>query len=159
MKKAFMRLSAVFLIIVVLATLSNIQLLFFQIKYGKRTPALWLGELRVYCEDDRIIVLSDSNGHFEFAVVYDASRTVRTAINCDPISNADGQQFIDLPYDTLQKKIGEYHINTGEGFFTPSYLTTDGYVLCFRLMDNTVWLAQKYDLFTGESVELYASPR
>lgn len=66
------------------------------------------------------------------------------------INNESLQMFLGKELQAL----GDYHVDMGSGFFIPSYITTDGYLISFYVDENNIiYSAIKRDLFTNTTVE------
>lgn len=154
-KRLLIIIFVVIVILLLIVSFNNIKLFLFQAVYAERHADLTYGELCAFHNDGELTVLANRNEKVEMAAVYNSRRQVIRAIMLTPCSIDNIRQYVGKSYNELQEMLGSYHMNTGEGFFIPSYLTADGYAVCFGVQDNVIWYVQKYDLFTGESVEIY----
>ena len=77
----------------------------------------------------------------------------RTCIDDGGLSLIDNDELQTFLGKDLQC-IGNCHVDLGSGFFIPSYITTDGYLISFYVDENNIiYSAIKKDLFsTGDGL-------
>lgn len=111
-------------------------------------PMYTLGSLTVFKTDDGILV----ELHFpESATVQ--FRSDRSCIDNGGLKLIDNDELQTFLGKELQS-IGDCHVELGNGFLIPSYITTDGYLISFYVNeDDIIYSAIKKDLFTNTTEE------
>jgi len=100
-------------------------------------------------EDIEVIIEGEKNVSVKFTPErkpYDINGI--TLIGVDSIEDNIGKTM-----EEIVAKWGEIHGDMGSGPFIPVYITTDGYMVYFKLSDDVVCSMSKQDLFTGTIVE------
>ena len=101
----------------------------------------------VYELDDRYIVAISNNG---IGVEFSKDRKCIAFFGIVPVKNDKLYNYLGKEFKLVEKELGQYHIDIGSGFFIPSYITEDGYLICFHVENDYITCVQEYDLFSGE---------
>lgn len=113
--------------------------------------------IKVYLDDDDYSVVISEDARALKCVEFSADRQVKRTIGIEPVVIQDMQNYLGKTLTDVENEFGVYHLDFGSGFFIPSYITADGYLICFTIAHkhDTICHVGKTDLFTGESVEWY----
>lgn len=69
------------------------------------------------------------------------------------VTNTDFNRYIGKNLNEIIGELGEVHADVGSGFYVPSYITVDGYLICFEIENDTVYEVIKRDLLKNVVVE------
>lgn len=124
---------------------------------NQEEPFLNLSPVYVYNVDDVFSVVILEDGNVEKAVQFSRNRIPSNVIDVDLKLAENIEDYLGKTYVDIEHIWGECHANIGSGMSMPSYITNDGYLVSFTIIDGIVHRVGKIDLLSGESVELYNS--
>ena len=104
----------------------------------------------VYETDEQYVVTVSDEG---VGVTYSKDRRCQNHFVIKPIKNIEMQKYLGNEFKALEKDLGKYHVDTGSGFFIPSYFTEDGYLMSFHVENDYITCVQTIDLFSGELIK------
>ena len=113
------------------------------------TPYIRNGPVSGYLIDDIYIITISENTSITKWVEYSQEREYYRSQNINPISSCDIQRFINVNLNTVIKEIGPPHTDIGSGFYIPTYLTEDAYLINFHLINEKIYMITRQDLLTG----------
>lgn len=102
--------------------------------------------LIVIRQEEKFIVLIHDGKNILKKVEFNAGRSV---LNCEQIvlkEDVEINKYFNRPFKELVKCFGEEHTDIGSGFYLPSYVTTDGYLLVFSVESGIISNVSKIDL-------------
>lgn len=89
-------------------------------------------------------------------VSFTPDRKAYDAVKLRLVKDYDVNDFLGLSLKQLERKLGKIHADLESGFYGPSYITEDGYLLYFSLDDSDmVSGCIKYDLLGREKEVKY----
>lgn len=111
--------------------------------------------VNTYLSDEDYCIAIFENGEPIKCVVFSETRQPIRSIGIKPVTNFELQHYLGQSLTEIENEFGAYHVDIGSGYFMPSYITLDGYLVSFTFMaeDEEVTQIGKTDLFTGESIE------
>ena len=111
--------------------------------------------INMYFSEDAYCVIVFTNGKPMKCVEFSEARQLTRTIDLEPVTIFDLQYFCGMRLSQIENELGPYHMDIGSGYFMPSYITCDGYLVSFTFMagEERVTHIGKTDLFTGESIE------
>ena len=109
----------------------------------------------VYNVDDVFAVVILEDGDVEKAVQFSRSRIPSDVFNFDLKSVKNIEHYLGKTDSDIEHIWGECHVNIGSGMSMPSYVTNDGHLISFTIINGIVHRVGKIDLLSGESVECY----
>lgn len=119
-------------------------------------PVYTIYPIYMYRQNGMYAVVVSGNRTVEKAVTYSENREADQIYRLELAEVENIQEYLGLRLEEVEALLGEYHVDMGSGFFIPSYLTVDGYLVSFTVSDHVVTRVGKTDLLTGEAVEWYA---
>lgn len=120
------------------------------------TPFFECNPVYVYNINDVYSVVIIGNGNVSSAVSFSAKRELLDTFNID-ISSIDSiAKYLGASLADLQNELGAYHTDIGSGLFMPTYISADGYLVCFTIIDGFVMYAGRTDLLSGDATEWYS---
>lgn len=120
---------------------------------NNQTPFITLNSLTVFQEDNIYTVIISENGTVQKKVEFSSDRKNQNTQGLTLLKIKNTSQYLGKNIDELKAELGEFHADIGSGFYIPSYIAEDGYLICFQLENNTVFEVKKRDLFTNSIVE------
>lgn len=122
------------------------------------TPIFSMPTVSVYQKNAQYyIAIKDKKGEETVRAVFLPTRVADKTYNLDLIENADCETFLGLSLTEIEEKYGAFHTDVGSGFFSPAYITEDGYLVVFGLDgDDCVRLVTQCDLIEGSVAETVA---
>lgn len=120
-------------------------------------PLYNLYPIKTYLDNDNYSVVIFEDAKIVKGVEFSADRQAVDAIGIELVTISDMQNYLGKNLTDVENEFGSYHTDIGSGHFMPSYITADGYLICFTIerKHDTICHVGKTDLFTGESVEWY----
>lgn len=113
-------------------------------------PQYSIFPISVYETDKCYIIVVSADG---IGAEFSKDRQCIAYFETIPIKSKEIHDYLNKKFSFVEESLGKYHVDVGSGFFIPSYITQDGYLICFHVDDNYITYVQKIDLFTGEYVE------
>ena len=115
--------------------------------------------LKVYLDDGNYVVVVFENGKAVKGVRFSEGRQPVNTIGLKLTTIANLEQYLGEDLNAIESQFGSYHVDIGSGFFMPSYITTDGYLICFTIevQHGNIIHVGKTDLYSGESVEWFVT--
>lgn len=155
MKKKFYIFAIIVAVVGIFLFLSQKSFLRYHALMQQEDPLFSDMGVYVFQIEDKYPVLLEKNGRVFAAVEFSAER-VAVKIRgvqlpqIDDILGAQGKTI-----EEIENTFGKPHINTGSGFYIPSYITSDGYLIKIWVSNGIVTNVTRIDLLTGEVVEWY----
>lgn len=118
--------------------------------------ALSLYAFVYHIDDTYVFVQLKDRGVVEKRIVFSEQRKVIDSGGYDLIKNVsvgELSQYIDLPFENVEECFANAHLDIGSGFYIPSYITEDGYIISFHTDEDIVVDISKSDLFFGTQIE------
>lgn len=115
----------------------------------KYTPTICFNFLSVFKIEDKYRVVIHDDYVIEKTVDFSSDREYSDMHGLIPVKIENLKTYLNLSIDEIEKELGEPHVDIGSGFYIPSYITDNGYMVRFR--DDPVSFIEKVDLLTGES--------
>ena len=117
------------------------------------TPYITINVLSVYKISKNYLLTIDDDGIVQKLVEFSPDRNCHRIEGIDLIKSDDINQFLNINFNQLTKKIGQPHVDVGSGFYIPAYITEDAYLICFELENQIVIEVIKRDLLTNRIVD------
>lgn len=121
--------------------------------YKKSTPYIALNSLYAFKINDNYLIVIDNDGRAEKIVEFSANRKSNYVCGLELVQSESIKQYVGINVDELKEKLGQPHTDIGSGFYIPSYVTENGYLLSFEIENNIVFEVLKRDLLFNELVE------
>lgn len=110
--------------------------------------------LCVYQTDGMYRVVINENETDEKSVEFSADRECLSAQGLNLIKTEEIGEFLGKDWTMIEAQLGKFHVDVGSGFYIPSYITEDGYLISFWLeKDDKICQVMKRDLITGTVVQ------
>ena len=119
----------------------------------QQAPILSLSTLSVFQTDDLYTVVIEKNEADKIVVEFTADRECHSVQRLDLVKYGELNQYLGKNLNELEAQFGKVHTDVGSGFYIPSYITEDGYLLSFVVEDDIAAAVLKRDLLTGEITE------
>lgn len=115
--------------------------------------------IQAYLKDENYVIAITKNLKTVKGIEFSQDRQVIKMFGIEPVEIADISRYLNKTLGEIEAELGTYHIDIGSGHFMPSYITTDGYLVCFTFIHSKEKNTHvgKTDLFTREAVEWYFS--
>lgn len=112
-----------------------------------------INSLSVYQLNDKYkIIIEKYNGQKTVSFTNDREAIDTVDIELQDID--DLSMFLGMNINEVKQQLGEVHVDIGSGFYIPSYVTSDAYLVSFRLEeDGVIDYVIKRDIFNGNVVE------
>lgn len=151
------KIIAVFLLICFLCGCSYDKRIEYYQALSKTEPICDAYPIRTYYDNDTYVVILFERHTPVKGVSFSLNRNASNVIDIDLVAIDNIQVFIGKTLSEIEDELGKYHIDIGSGQSMPSYITKDGYLICFSVDNytNVICHVGKTDLFTGESIEWY----
>lgn len=90
-------------------------------------------------------------------VSFSSDRIASNIVNMNLVEINNIESYIGRPFSEVEKELGKFETDIGSGARMPSYITPDGYLICFTISNysDVICHTGKTDLLTGEGVEWY----
>lgn len=118
-----------------------------------QAPILSLSTLSVFQTDDLYTVIIEKNEADKIVVEFTADRECHSVQSLNLVKYGELNQYLGKNLNELEAQFGKVHTDVGSGFYIPSYITEDGYLLSFVVEDDIAAAVLKRDLLTGEITE------
>ena len=119
------------------------------------TPCVSMNQLDVYKIDEAYLVTVLYGDVVCKIAEFSAQRKCLRTRKLNLITNEGAEHYLGMSFEALTGELGRPHFDEGSGFYIPSYITEDGYLICLYIdEDDCVYAVRKYDLFKGDMVEL-----
>lgn len=122
-----------------------------KIKYDEKIVDL--NTLVVVKNGGNYIVLIHNGRDILKKVEFDSNRNVLETKNVQLKESHDLNKYLNEPFEKIVEVLGEEHADIGSGFYKPSYITTDGYLLIFSVEDGSITDVAKLDLLSNKFVD------
>ena len=119
-------------------------------------PVFTEAGISVYQTGTSYLVLTEYRGKATGMLEFTDERTLVKHEEILPPEITDIRILLGKTLEDVECEYGNYHVNTGSGFFIPSYITMDGYLVKMWIEDGVVAHVSKIDLFSGTGTEWYA---
>lgn len=119
----------------------------------QQAPILSLSTLSVFQTDDLYTVVIEKNEADKIVVEFTADRECHSVQSLDLVKYGELNQYLGKNLNELEAQFGKVHTDVGSGFYIPSYITEDGYLLSFVVEDDIAAAVLRRDLLTGEITE------
>lgn len=123
---------------------------------SRELPFLYQGNLNMYKISDTYLVVIRDHHTIAKTVEFSRDRLPSNVVGLKLEKVADLQAFLGKSIEEIKQTMGEIHAETGNGFYIPSYITKDGYLIKLWIEDGVVAHASKIDLLSGEGIEWYS---
>ena len=117
--------------------------------HEKYTPTVCFNFLSVFKIENKYKVVIYNGDVVKKTVDFSSDREYSDMHGLIPVKIENLKTYLNLSIDEIEKELGEPHADIGSGFYIPSYITDNGYMVRFR--DDPVSFIEKVDLLTGES--------
>lgn len=124
---------------------------------NNHTPYINMNALSAYESGSNYLILINDGGIVQKLVEFSPERKNISTEELDLIQCEDINQFLGMDTAKLKEKYGQPHVDVGSGFYIPSYITDDAYLICLELEDDIVFEVIKYDLLTNDIVDRVSS--
>lgn len=121
------------LLLVVLAIL--ISLLFLK---TSSVPYLWYASLQAREERGVYIITVSDVGVAKKTVHFSSCGEVLKTKGIKLLNIEDPQDFVGMEWSDIVAQYGEPHADVGSGFYIPSYITENAFLITFQLDDDDV---------------------
>lgn len=122
-----------------------------EIKYDEKIVDL--NTLTGLKKDENYVVLIHNGKDVLKKAEFDPNRNALGSKNVQLKENQDLNKYLNEPFEKIVNVLGEEHTDIGNGFYKPSYITTDGYLLIFSVEDGNVTDVSKLDLLSNKFVD------
>lgn len=112
-----------------------------------------INSLFVFKTEDTYFIVIEKEGVIENSVKFSSDRKPSNIQNLSLIQCENISDYLDVNINTIIKKYGDPHVDIGSGFYIPTYITEDAYLICFELDNSIVSEVIKRDIITNEIVE------
>ncbi len=119
----------------------------------KHIPYIQMSALSAYVIDKNYWIIINDNDTIQKMVRFSEERKCIQIQNLTLIKSNDIDQFLNMGFEQVKDIIGQPHVDIGSGFYIPSYITEDAYLICFEIENEMIFEVIKRDLFTNEIVE------
>ena len=120
---------------------------------NQQAPIISLSTLSVFQTNDMYTVVIRENGESKKTVEFSSDRECLSVQGVVLVKNEELNQHLGKKLNELENHFGEIHADVGSGFYIPSYITEDGYLISFIVEDDIAVAIYKRDLLTGEITE------
>lgn len=120
---------------------------------NNQTPFISLNLLNVFQTNSTYTIVISENGKIQKKVEFSSERKSENLQGLTLVEIENISQYLGKNIDELKAELGEFHADVGSGFYIPSYITKDAYLICFQLENDTVFEVIKRDLLTNSVVE------
>lgn len=121
----------------------------------KKEVVLYLNSISVLVENDIYFVVIKQDDKAEKSVTFSKNRKASNIDGLKLQKINDIKEFLGKDMETIETFLGEVHADAGSGFYIPSYITDDGFLVSFLIENNIVYEVIKRDLLSGEVVEKF----
>lgn len=117
------------------------------------TPYIVLNSLYAYKSNDNYLIVVSNDGKAEKMVEFSANRKSNNICGLKLVKSENIRQYIGISIEEMTDKLGQPHVDIGSGFYIPSYITENAYLLSFEIENGIIFEVLKRDLFSNELVE------
>lgn len=122
--------------------------------YDKLNPYISLNTLNVYKIKNVFVITLYLNNSKQSVVEFSSDRTCNILNQNIKLLNEDEiNQYLDVDINHLVNELGEPHADIGSGFYIPAYITSNGYLIYFKLDNDIVFEVTKMDLLNNKIVD------
>ena len=111
--------------------------------------------ISVYQADNSYLMLIEKRGKVTGTLEFSSEKNLIKCKGITPLEIMDIRILLGQPLEKVELAYGNYHVNTGSGFFIPSYVTMEGILVKMWIEDGVVAHVSKIDLFSGMCMEWY----
>lgn len=116
------------------------------------TSYITLNALSVYETGKSYFITIDDGKIIQKLAEFSPDRNCLRIQGFDLIKNCHLNQFLSINFNELTEKLGQPHVDIGSGFYIPSYITEDAYLICFELENDVIIDIIKRDLLANQIV-------
>lgn len=120
---------------------------------NKNDKYISLNSLSVFKTDNIYTVIIEQKGIVQKIVKFSYDRKSHNVQGLTLVKNKDINRYMNMSLNELKEILGEVHTDIGSGFYIPTYITEDGYLICFYLENETVIGVIKRDILNNIIVE------
>lgn len=119
----------------------------------QQTPFIFLNTLSVFQTSNMYTVVIGGNEKDKKIVEFSSDRECLSVQGLVLVKHGELNQYLGKTLIELESQYGKVHADVGSGFYIPSYITEDGYLLSFVVEDDIAVAVLKRDLLTGVITE------
>lgn len=111
-----------------------------------------LNTVTAYYNGQENVVLIDRSDkdQAQKQIVFSSDRQCLYKQGMELVGNMDFAGFLDGEFADVTDKLGQPHADIGSGFYIPSYITEEAYLISFYVEDEKISRIVKRDLLTGK---------
>lgn len=117
------------------------------------TSYLNINSLSGYKADNKYYIIVENDGIVESLAVFSHERKCCQTQGITLVKDDDIQQYLNKPFGEIEEEIGIPHLDLGSGFYIPSYITENAYLISLELVDGFVSEVIKRDLIENNITE------
>ena len=118
---------------------------------------IFLNSIIVYKKSDIFIVVVEKNGLVDKIVEFSSKRNSLHVEGLSLLQIDNINQYLNKDVDEIINNLGEIHADIGSGFYIPSYITSDAYLISFVIEDHKIVEVIKRDLLSNTIVEQFSA--
>ena len=101
-------------------------------------------------EENVVLIDRSDKDQAQKQIVFSSDRQCLYKQGMELVGNMDFAEFLDGEFADVTDKLGQPHTDIGSGFYIPSYITEDAYLISFYVEDEKISKIVKRDLLTGK---------